>query len=232
MKQLRMGSLITAAVAALALSQAASAVTVSLVTDGTANELQVVVSGLGSSPAGIVSAFDFGLSFNTSTLHLLGANMHANTGMMDDGTGFYGSCAFGTDGAGAAVAAGILGACPGAISSNADLAFVSGLPDATLAGLENPGHANPYSLTIATLDFTGTGAATAATVNLVWDFTVHDMKGNTACPGPNPTNGDPGTACVIYPVNSTVPEPGTLALLGVGMLASLALVRRRQRSAR
>jgi len=226
-----MGSLITAAVAALALSQAASAVSVSLVTDGTPNELKVVVSGLGTSPAGIVSAFDFGVSFNTSTLHLLGANMHANTGAMDDGSGSFGSCAFGTDGAGAAVVGGF-GGCPAAISSNADLAFVSFLTDAELAAVENPGHANPYSLTIATLDFTGTGTANATTVNLVWDFTVHDMKGNTACPGPNPTNGDPGAACVIYPVKSTVPEPGTLALLGVGMLASLALVRRRQRSAR
>src|ERR1700687_2887311 len=119
MKQLRMGSLITAAVAALALSQAASAVTVSLVTDGTANELKVVVSVLGVSPPGIVSAFDFGLSFNTAALHLLATDMHVNTGALDSG-GMYGSCAFGTDGAGAAVAGGLFGGCPASISSNAD----------------------------------------------------------------------------------------------------------------
>jgi PEP-CTERM motif len=222
MNQVLRGASLATGVAALALSLSAGAVTVSLVQDG-ADGLDVVISGLGTSPANIVSAFDVGMNFAGNTLAASG--MSLNTAVLDDGSGFsYGSCAMGSDGS---TAVGGFGGCPGSIPGGvtADLSYVSLLDDTTLEGIENPGHAANFSLTLATLTFSGAVAPTDVT--LVWGDGIHDVKGAAQCPGPNPAGG-PGVACVIFNGNPSVPEPGTLALLGFGVLAGAATLRRRR----
>jgi PEP-CTERM motif len=221
MNYLRIGARLAAGAAALALSLSAGAVTVSLVGDANPDELQVVISGLGASPATDVSAFDIGLSFSGVTL--TAGNMSLNLAVLDDGSGSYGSCAMGSDGS---TATGGFGGCPASTPGGvkADLAFVSFLDDATLAGIQNPGSASNFSLTLATLDFSG--AVNPSTVSLVWGDGFHDVKGNNTCLDPT---GAPGAACVIFNGNPSVPEPGTLALLGFGVVAGAAGLRRRSR---
>jgi hypothetical protein len=223
MNQLRRGAQLVAGTAALALSMSAGAVTVSLVGDANPDELQVVISGLGTSPATDVSAFDIGMNFAGNTL--TAANMHLNTSVLDmGGLGLFGGCAMGSDGSSAP--SGLAGGCPGSTPGGvkADLSFVSLLDDGTLAGIQNPGHAPNFSLTLATLDFSG--AVAPSDVTLVWGDGFHDVKGAALCPA-DPTGG-PGTACVIFNGNPSVPEPGTLALLGFGVLAGAATLRRRR----
>ena len=223
MSELHMSARLAAGVAALALSLSAGAVTVSLVGDANPDELQVVISGLGGSAATAdVSAFDIGMNFAAGHT-LTGANMNLDLAVLDDGSGSYGSCGMGSSGPNAS---GGFGGCPSSKPGGvtADLMFVSFLADSVLAGVQNPSHSANFSLTLASLDFSG--AVAPADVTLVWGG-LHDVKGAAECPA-DPTGG-PGTACVIFSGNPTVPEPGTLALLGFGVLAGAATLRRRPR---
>jgi len=224
MNALRMGARLATGVAALALSMSAGAVTVTLVGDANPDQLQVVISGLGGSAATAdVSAFDIGLNFGGLTL--TSANMGLNTGVLDDGSGSYASTAIGSDGS--CTLGGFASACPSSTPGGvtADLAFTSFLSDATLAGLQNPGASSNFSLTLATLTFSG--AVLPSQVTLAWGDGFHDVKGAAVCDVP--ASGGLGNACVIYPgAAPSVPEPGTLALLGFGVLAGAATLRRRR----
>jgi hypothetical protein len=221
----RIASVVTAGIAALLFTTAASSqVVVSLQTDGTTNELQVVATGLGGPGAFDISAFDLGITFDTSVFNLDATNMNLNLAQLDDlnnlfgnGPGQYAGCALGSNGS---TSAGGIGGFCGSMPSGvqADLQYGSFLSDGQLAILQNSGGATSFSLTLATLDFTGTGDL--STVGLVWGDGVHDVKGDASCLD---ATGAPGVACVIYnptPTNS-VPEPETFGLFGLGLVGTL-----------
>jgi hypothetical protein len=226
MKQLRMGLVLAGGIAAFALSASAGAsVLVSLVGDGNPDELKIVISGLGTVPATDVSAFDIGLNF--SGLTLTAANMNLNLGVLDDGLGHFGSCGMGSDGS--VATGGLFGSCPlskpGGVT--ADLSFKSHDTDADLMGVQNPGSAANFSLTIATLDFSG--AVLPSQVTMVWGDGIHNVKGASLCNPDGVTGlGNGLSPCIIYNP-APVPLPAALPLFGSGLLGLVGFFRRRRR---
>lgn len=223
MRRIRKASVLAAGTGALVLSATAGAsVTVSLVGDANPDELQLVISGLGTTPANLVSGFDLGLDLSGRTL--TAGNMSLDLSVLDSGLGLYKSCAIGSDGSTAkgGLATVCAGPPPGGVT--ADLFFQSSDTDAHLYSIQDPSSAANFSLTLATLDFSA--PVLPSQVTMVWGDGIHDVQGARICNAAGAV-GNGADPCIIYnPHGTSVPEPDTLALFGLGLVA-VALSRRR-----